>query len=32
VRAFHFDPHDLCTETGHEHVAGLADLRLSSRG
>jgi putative hydrolase of the HAD superfamily len=32
VRAFHFDPYGLCTETDHEHVAGLADLGLGSTG
>jgi putative hydrolase of the HAD superfamily len=26
VKAFHFDPYGLCTDTEHEHVAGLADL------
>jgi putative hydrolase of the HAD superfamily len=26
VNAFHFDPHGLCTDTEHEHIAGLADL------
>ena len=28
LNAFHFDPYGLCTETEHEHVAGLADLGL----
>ena len=32
VNAFHFDPYGLCTETNHEHVAGLADLGLGSKG
>lgn len=32
VRAFHFDPYSLCTETDHEHLAGLADLSLGSTG
>ena len=26
VKAFHFDPFGLCTDTEHDHVAGLADL------
>lgn len=26
VKAFHFDPYGLCTDTEHEHIAGLADL------
>ena len=28
LRALHFDPYGLCTQTDHEHVAGLADLAL----
>jgi putative hydrolase of the HAD superfamily len=28
VKAFHFDPYGLCTETEHEHVARLANLGL----
>ena len=32
VNAFHFDPYGLCTDTDHEHVAGLADLGLGSTG
>jgi putative hydrolase of the HAD superfamily len=31
VRAFHFDPYGLCTQLGHDHVAGLADLDLGSK-
>ena len=32
LNAFHFDPYGLCTDTEHEHVAGLADLGLGSTG